>query len=148
MSASKPETGLLRDIVAWTQNDAERLIEAGDACAEMAKSQGATAVAKRWQIEREALAVPDPTAGPRCPHCSGTKDNPMPLSGAGARCFDRWHGEPQPDLPRQADQASDYCPKCHKMIMQLDVNYGINPDAVCMCKRQAGSVETGAHDGD
>ena len=28
---------------------------------------------------------------------------------------------------------SEYCQKCHKMIMQPNVSYGVNPDAVCRC---------------
>ena len=33
----------------------------------------------------------------------------------------------------QPAQSSDYCAKCHLMILQPNVNYGINPDAVCKC---------------
>lgn len=33
------------------------------------------------------------TDKPRCVHCGGTKDSPMPLSSEGARCFDKWHRE-------------------------------------------------------
>jgi hypothetical protein len=32
---------------------------------------------------------------------------------------------------------NDYCKACHKLIMKPDVNYGINPDAVCVCPRPA-----------
>jgi hypothetical protein len=36
--------------------------------------------------------------------------------------------------------SSDYCPKCNKLIMRPDRNYGINPEAVCKCAQAAGST--------
>lgn len=37
-------------------------------------------------------------------------------------------------------QAEPYCQSCGKMIMQSNVCYGINPDAVCSCSQPAPAV--------
>jgi hypothetical protein len=40
----------------------------------------------------------EPPAPARCPHCKGTKESPMPLSGVGARCFDVFHDSAAPPV--------------------------------------------------
>jgi hypothetical protein len=42
------------------------------------------------------MTTPKPEGAPRCPHCKGTRENPMPLSNAGSRCFEPFHDPAQP----------------------------------------------------
>jgi hypothetical protein len=50
----------------------------------------------------------------------------------------------KPESAEVAPPALDgYCPKCHKLILVPNTNYGIHPDAICMCQRAAPQQQRG-----
>jgi hypothetical protein len=52
----------------------------------------------------------EPPAPARCPHCKGTKESPMPLSDAGARCFNAFHDSPVPPVEGKQEPGAEAAP--------------------------------------
>lgn len=55
------------------------------------------------------------------------------IEGKPQRVLSTWTWDDGKGNVRTVDDFEHYCAKCSKIILKPNVNYGINPDAVCRC---------------